>query len=102
MGNLGPDPSNSTYPHAGLLDQRFALKWIQKYIFLFGGDPAQVKILGESAGGTSALLHTIAYGASRESENHLFIRAIGQSPGGIVRKPVKQKQVSDAFSTRSM
>ena len=37
--------------NAGLLDQTFALRWIQKYIHLFGGDPSRVTISGQSAGG---------------------------------------------------
>lgn len=37
--------------NAGLLDQTFALQWVQSYIGSFGGNASQVTISGESAGG---------------------------------------------------
>lgn len=48
--------------NAGLLDQHFALQWVQSYICLFGGNAAQVTISGESAGGGSVMLHAMAFG----------------------------------------
>ena len=64
--------------NAGLLDQRFALDWVQEYIGLFGGDKDHVTILGESAGGSSAIAHVTAYGGSKGPVP--FVGAIPQSP----------------------
>jgi len=50
--------------NAGLLDQAFALKWIQTHISKFGGDPSRVTIGGESAGAGSVVLHAMAEGGT--------------------------------------
>ena len=48
--------------NAGLLDQTFALQWVQTYIGLFGGNAGHVTISGESAGGGSVMLQSMAFG----------------------------------------
>ena len=67
-----PHGSSGNY---AVLDQIEALKWVRDNISNFGGDPDNVTIFGESAGGTSVYLLT----ATPLSEG-LFHRAILQSP----------------------
>jgi para-nitrobenzyl esterase len=60
--------------NVGCLDQVAALNWIQKEISIFGGDPNNVTIFGESAGGKS-----VEVLLSMPSAKGLFHKAIIQS-----------------------
>lgn len=64
--------------NAGILDQTFALQWVQSYITQFGGNASMVTISGESAGGGSVMLQTMAFGGS--IGDTLFTNAIAASP----------------------
>jgi para-nitrobenzyl esterase len=69
------------------LDLIAALKWVQKNIAAFGGDPDNVTIFGESGGGTKV----ISLMASPLAKG-LFHRAICQSGGSTVR-PMSVKEM---------
>ena len=64
--------------NVGLLDQRAGLEWIQRHISQFGGDPSQVTITGESAGGQSVITQMVAFGGKTSTP---FKRGIAQSIG---------------------
>ncbi|KAJ3080037.1 hypothetical protein HDU99_009466 [Rhizoclosmatium hyalinum] len=61
--------------NAGLLDQKAAFEWVQKYIAKFGGDPARVTAWDESAGARSVHFHM----AAKLSPSPLFQQAIMES-----------------------
>ncbi|KAI5635650.1 carboxylesterase family domain-containing protein [Phthorimaea operculella] len=74
--------------NAGIKDQIAALRWVKKNIAAFGGDPDNITIFGESAGGTSvSLLH------ASKATNGLFNKAIVQSGSSVANWSVNRKPI---------
>ncbi|KAJ7205202.1 Alpha/Beta hydrolase protein [Mycena pura] len=74
----------------GLQDQREAMRWVQKYISNFGGDPSKVTIWGESAGAISVAMHMLANDGDTEG---LFRAAFMESGSPIPVGPVENGQI---------
>ena len=71
----------------GLMDQLAALKWVQKNITAFGGDPDNVTIAGQSAGAMS-----VNCLVASPLANGLFQKAIAHSGASFSRRSPSLKQ----------
>ncbi|HLG88492.1 MAG TPA: carboxylesterase family protein [Alphaproteobacteria bacterium] len=67
----------------GLADQQAALRWIQRNIAAFGGDPLNITIFGDEAGANSICAQLVSPGAAG-----LFERAIVQNGNCVDLLPV--------------
>jgi para-nitrobenzyl esterase len=74
LAAANPDDARGNY---GLMDQAAALAWVRANVAAFGGDPANITVFGESAGGSS-VLHLL----TSPPAAGLFQKAIIESGGG--------------------
>lgn len=75
-----------TAPCNGLLDQAVALRWVHENIAAFGGDPDNVTIFGQSAGGGSVSILPVM-----KEANQYFQKVIAQSGSTTLAFPVDCK-----------
>jgi len=78
--------------NAGVLDQAKALAWVKRNIRAFGGDPENVTIFGESAGGVAVCAQMVL-----STPEDLFQRAVVQSGGPHFRSSAWADRVTRDF-----
>jgi len=88
-----PEELKANYAY---MDQIAALEWVQQNIAAFGGDPQNVTIFGESAGGVSVHTHLTS-----PLSRGLFQKAISQSGGGrdgvLTGRPMREDGVDPNY-----
>jgi para-nitrobenzyl esterase len=80
----------------GFMDQQAALRWVKRNISKFGGDPGNVTIFGQSAGGLSVNVHLTS-----PLSAGLFQRAISQS-GAYAQTLPSLSQAENAGATTAL
>ncbi|MEY4765928.1 MAG: hypothetical protein RI907_2601 [Pseudomonadota bacterium] len=78
-------------------DQQEALRWVQRHIAAFGGDPGKVTMAGESVGSISASLHLVS--PTSAGLFHRAILASGINPPGVLTSS-QAAAFGDAFASK--
>ncbi|XP_071498758.1 cholinesterase-like [Diadema antillarum] len=79
----------------GMYDQLEALKWVNRNIQAFGGDPNEVTIFGQSAGGGSVGLHLLSPESAGYFNRAILVSGTASSPWSV--ETDAQKARDDAF-----
>jgi para-nitrobenzyl esterase len=95
---LAAESPNESHGNYGLMDQIAALEWVKANIASFGGDPANVTIFGESAGGMS-----VNDLMTSPRARGLFAKAISESGLGLTAMATTQasSDAAKAFGARN-
>lgn len=96
LKSLADGSTSKTSGNYGFMDQILALKWVQKNIEKFGGDPGSVTLYGQSSGGTSELALLASPSAAG-----FFHRAILMSASPVFNKTSEDAAVDNLIFVNS-
>jgi para-nitrobenzyl esterase len=85
------DAEGHDFGDYGTMDQQFALKWIQRNVGKFGGDPKRVTIFGQSGGATAVMTNLVS-----PKSAGLFQRLINESGTHITATPLAASETRGA------
>jgi para-nitrobenzyl esterase len=91
LPSLDTDSADHSSGDYGLMDQQAALRWVQANAGAFGGDPHNVTIFGESAGGAS-----VCANMASPTARGLFERAIAESGCIFLSQTKEQAEANGA------
>jgi len=87
---MAEDPEYPT--NFGHLDQRAGIQWVKRNIAAFGGDPENITVFGQSAGGGSTFVQVVS-----PLNKGLFQKAICHSSGGLLPPDLLSNSMEDAL-----
>ena len=77
------DAEGHVFGNYGTMDEQMALRWVQRNIAKFGGDPHHVTIFGQSGGATAVMVNLVS-----PLSKGLFQRIINESGTHITAIPL--------------
>ena len=73
--------------NSGLLDQYYALYWVNSNIAYFGGDPGQITLVGSGSGGAAAIFHALSPRSSPIINRVMAVSGTPLTPWAVSKNP---------------